>query len=195
MTTQKLNPLNSWFVFIIVAMFSVVLVGCGGKDKVRDDDAFPDYNGDSANGGAGGTSGIDTSRLNERGLKGVESDDRMRFLDPNDPLSTRVFYFDFDSDRVRGEYMASVKAHAEYASRNGSKVRLEGHTDERGTREYNIGLGERRAQAVQRMLAAQGVSVSSLRLLSFGEERPQELGHDESAWGQNRRVEIIYEKQ
>ena len=190
MTTIKQNWLN----FFLIALLSTAIVGCGGKDKVRDDEAFPAYGEEGADGGAGGTSGLDTSRLSERGLKGVDSDDRNRFIDPNDPISTRVFYFDFDSDRVRGEYMASVKAHAEYASRNGSRLRLEGHTDERGTREYNVGLGERRAQAVQRMLAAQGVNSANLRLLSFGEERPQELGHDESAWSRNRRVEIIYEK-
>ncbi len=189
MTTFKQN----WLGLVMIAVLGITVAGCGGKDKVRDDDAFPTYNEDDSN--AGSTSGIDTSRLNERGLKGVESDDRRRFLDPNDPLSTRVFYFDFDSDRVRTEYMASIQAHAEYAKRRGSRVRLEGHTDERGTREYNVGLGERRAQAVQRLLAAQGVSASSLRVLSFGEERPQELGHDESAWSRNRRVEIIYERQ
>ncbi|MDX1496266.1 MAG: peptidoglycan-associated lipoprotein Pal [Salinisphaeraceae bacterium] len=178
--------------FIAVLLVATV-AACGGKDKVRDGSEFPPYD-ESSSGSGSSTSGIDSSRLNERGLQGVARSDRERFLDPNDPLSTRVFYFDFDSDRVRSEYMASVKAHAEYAARTGVTVRLEGHTDERGTREYNVGLGERRAQAVQRLLAAHGVPNSNLRVLSFGEERPQELGHSEAAWSKNRRVEIIYEK-
>lgn len=178
-------------ILVLAACFSLGLAGCGGKDSVKED-SFPPYGEDEAS--KGGTSGIDTSRLNERGLKGVQRSDRERFLDPNDPLSTRVFYFDFDSDRVRSEYLPSISAHAEYAKRKGARVRLEGHTDERGTREYNVGLGERRAQSVQRMLAAEGVPANQLRVLSFGEERPQQLGHDEAAWGKNRRVEIIYEK-
>lgn len=175
---------HNWMALCAVAMLGLGLTACGGKDAVR---------GDGTDGGD--TSGIDSSRLNERGLKGVDKGDRARFLDPNDPLSTRVFYFEFDSDRVRSEYLPSVRAHAEYAQLKGAKVRLEGHTDERGTREYNVGLGERRALAVQRMLAAEGVDRSKLRVLSLGEERPQELGHDESAWSRNRRVEIIYEQQ
>lgn len=184
---------RNWLASMLALVMVISVAGCGGGDSVRGDESFPPYGSDSSS-GDGGTSGIDSSRLNERGLQGVERSDRARFLDPNDPLSTRVFYFDFDSDVVRSEYTASVKAHAEYASRTGVTVRLEGHTDERGTREYNVGLGERRAKAVQRLLSAHGVSGGQLRVLSFGEERPQELGHNESAWGKNRRVEIIYEK-
>jgi peptidoglycan-associated lipoprotein len=86
-----------------------------------------------------------------------------------------------------------VAAHAKYlASRGGMKVRLEGHTDERGSREYNIGLGERRAQAVRRALLLQGASESQLSTVSYGEERPAAAGSDEAAWAKNRRVEIVY---
>lgn len=184
---------RNWLAGLLAAVMVITVAGCGGGDKVRDEGPFPPYGSESMD-DDGSTSGIDRSRLNERGLQGVERSDRERFLDPNDPLSTRIFYFDFDSDVVRSEYMDSVKAHAEYASRTGVTVRLEGHTDERGTREYNVGLGERRAKAVQRLLSAHGVSSGNLRVLSFGEERPQELGHNESAWSKNRRVEIIYEK-
>lgn len=110
-------------------------------------------------------------------------------------LSRRVIYFDFDSSEIRGEGTEIVAAHARYLANNPNlKVRLEGHTDERGSREYNIGLGERRAQAVRRALMLQGASETQLSTVSYGEERPSAAGSDESAWAQNRRVEIIYLK-
>jgi peptidoglycan-associated lipoprotein len=108
-------------------------------------------------------------------------------------LSRRVVYFDFDRAEVRSEDAAIVAAHAGYLSSNpGTRVRLEGHTDERGTREYNIGLAERRAQSVRRAMMLQGVAETQLATVSFGEERPAAAGEDESAWSQNRRVEIVY---
>ncbi|GAC1459156.1 MAG: peptidoglycan-associated lipoprotein Pal [Steroidobacteraceae bacterium] len=108
-------------------------------------------------------------------------------------LATRVVYFDFDSSEVRGAGAELVAAHARYLAANpGTRVRLEGHTDERGTREYNIGLGERRAQAVRRALMLQGALDGQLSTVSYGEERPAAAGHDEAAWAKNRRVEIVY---
>lgn len=108
-------------------------------------------------------------------------------------LSRRVIYFDFDRSEVRSEDAPIVAAHAAYLTRNpGTRVRLEGHTDERGTREYNIGLAERRAQAVRRAMMLQGVAETQLATVSFGEERPAAAGEDEAAWSQNRRVEIVY---
>ncbi len=175
---------------LVAAVLGMTVAGCGGDKNLRDDAS--QYNDEE--GMDSSTSGIDTARLNERGLRGVDGDDRTDFLDPNNPLSTRIIYFDFDSDTVRSEYMKSLRAHADYAKRNGSTIRLEGHTDERGTREYNVGLAERRAMAVRRILSLDGVPQDNLRNLSFGEERPAVIGHDESAWGQNRRVEIIYEQ-
>jgi peptidoglycan-associated lipoprotein len=108
-------------------------------------------------------------------------------------LSRRVVFFDFDRAEVRGEDAAIVTAHAGYLSTNpGTRVRLEGHADERGTREYNIGLAERRAQAVRRAMMLQGVAETQIATVSFGEERPAVAGEDEAAWSQNRRVEIVY---
>lgn len=164
-----------------------LLSGCAG-DSTKEDSAFT---GEEVDDGRGST-GLDDSRLNERGLRGVEGDEKSMFLDPNNPLSTRIIYFDYDSDVVKSEFMASLKAHAAYAGQKGKTIRLEGHTDERGTREYNVGLSERRAQAVQRTLSLEGMANDALPTLAFGEERPADLGHDESAWVQNRRVELIY---
>lgn len=110
-----------------------------------------------------------------------------------DLRDTRIIYFDFDRSDVRREDRAVVAAHAEWLADNpGQKVRLEGHADERGSREYNIGLGERRAQAVRQALMLSGVSGSQIETLSYGEERPAVRGSGEFSWQQNRRVEIVY---
>jgi peptidoglycan-associated lipoprotein len=108
-------------------------------------------------------------------------------------LANRMIYFDFDSSEIKGAGTDVVAAHAKYlAGTPAARVRLEGHTDERGSREYNIGLGERRAQAVRRALLLQGALDAQITTVSYGEERPAVPGHDEAAWAKNRRVEIIY---
>jgi len=108
-------------------------------------------------------------------------------------LAKRVVYFDFDSSEIKGEGTDIVAAHAKYLAANpATRVRLEGHTDERGSREYNIGLGERRAQSVRRALLLQGAADAQISTVSYGEERPAVPGHDEAAWAKNRRVEIVY---
>jgi peptidoglycan-associated lipoprotein len=107
--------------------------------------------------------------------------------------SQRVIYFDFDSSDIRTEFVDVIAAHARFlATSPAVRVRLEGHTDERGSREYNIGLAERRAQTVRRALLLQGVRESQVSTVSYGEERPAVAGSDEKAWALNRRVEIVY---
>lgn len=113
--------------------------------------------------------------------------------DPTSNLSVRVVYFDFDSSAIKSEYRRVVEAHANYlASRRGTTITLEGHADERGSREYNLALGERRALAVRRQMVLLGASASQIRSVSYGEERPVMEGHDEQSYAVNRRVEIIY---
>jgi len=108
-------------------------------------------------------------------------------------LAKRVIYFDFDSSEIKGEGTDIVGSHAKYLANNPTaRVRLEGHTDDRGSREYNIGLGERRAQSVRRALLLQGATETQLSTVSYGAERPAVAGHDEAAWAKNRRVEIVY---
>jgi len=115
---------------------------------------------------------------------------------PADLMAKRVVYFDLDSSSVHDEDRAIVQAHANYLAQHPAvKVTLEGHADERGSREYNIGLGERRAAAVKQMMALLGVSAQQISSVSYGEERPAATGHDESAWHLNRRVEIVYTAQ
>jgi peptidoglycan-associated lipoprotein len=109
------------------------------------------------------------------------------------PLARHVIYFDFDKSEIKPEFADIITVHARNLTAHPTlKMKLEGNTDERGTREYNIGLGERRAQAVRRALMLQGVAESQLTTVSFGSERPAVEGDDEAAWSQNRRVELIY---
>jgi peptidoglycan-associated lipoprotein len=109
-------------------------------------------------------------------------------------LRTRnIVYFDYNSSEIPQEYLAVVSANAAYLVKYPTaRLRLEGNTDERGSREYNIGLGERRAQTVRRAMLAKGVSEGQMTTVSYGEERPAVPGHDEAAYAQNRRVEFVY---
>lgn len=110
-----------------------------------------------------------------------------------DQLADRVVYFEFDRSDIPTEHLNTLDAHAQHLINNPDlKIRLEGHADERGSREYNIGLGDRRAQAVRRILLFQGVSNDQISTVSYGEERPAVEGHNEEAWAKNRRVEIVY---
>ncbi len=112
---------------------------------------------------------------------------------PDSLLATRVIYFDFDQSTIRMDYHDVVRTHAEYLATNPqATVRLEGHADERGTREYNLGLGESRANAVRNLMMAEGVSDSQMVVVSYGEERPASYEHNEEAWALNRRVELLY---
>ena len=113
--------------------------------------------------------------------------------DPDSLLAKRVIYFDFDSSIIKEDFSSIIEAHAAYlADHPNAAVTLEGHADERGTREYNMALGERRAKAVRQFLSLQGVGDNQVDVISFGEERPVALGHDEESWRLNRRVEVIY---
>jgi len=104
-----------------------------------------------------------------------------------------VVYFDFDSDVVHDEFTATLEANAKILVANNShKLRLEGHADERGGREYNLALGQRRSEAVRRILSMMGVKESQMEAVSYGEERPAVVGFDEAAYAKNRRVELIY---
>lgn len=109
-------------------------------------------------------------------------------------LAKRVVHFDYDSSELSNDDIRTLQAHAQFLMANAnSRVALTGHTDERGTREYNMALGERRAKAVESFLITSGVNAGQLEAVSYGKEMPVNSGHDESAWKENRRVEINYE--
>ena len=113
--------------------------------------------------------------------------------DPNNPLSKRSVFFDFDSFVVKSEYQPIVQTHGGYLGSNKQrKVTVEGHTDERGGREYNLALGQKRAEAVKQRLMLLGVVDSQVETVSFGEEKPRATGSSEEAWAQNRRADLNY---
>ena len=136
----------------------------------------------------------DDSAAQTRGLESATGFRGDPLDDPSSALSQQVIYFEFDRSDIQDDYRAIIEAHAAYLAENpGSTVVLEGHADERGSREYNLGLGERRGISVKRMLVLLGASDSQLETVSYGEERPAKEGHDESAWRYNRRVELQYQ--
>ena len=165
----------------LVGFLVLGLVACQ-KKQTR-----PDEQGADPGGGVS-TTGVEGSTT------GQASDLQTAQRQALDALKTRsVIYFDYDSSEIRSEYIQVVTAHAAYLVKYpNAKVRLEGHTDERGSREYNIGLGERRAQAVRRALQLQGATEAQIATVSYGEERPAVAGGEEQALAQNRRVEIVH---
>ncbi len=148
-----------------------LVVGCSSKGAQSTGTGAVDPNaGYSSSASGAGTSGVSSE---EAALRAITT-----------------FYFEFDSSELKPEAMRALDVHARDLKSSGQRVVLEGHTDERGTREYNMALGERRAASVQRYLVLQGVSASQLELVSYGEERPAAMGSNEEAWAQNRRVEL-----
>jgi peptidoglycan-associated lipoprotein len=163
----------------------VALVACAGLGACKSKEPAPDPSANATQNSGAGASGVGSANASteENDVPGPQVG----------MLAKRTIYFDFDSSEIRGEGTEIVAAHAKHmASTPRARVRLEGHTDERGSREYNIGLGERRAQAVRRALLLQGATDAQLSTVSYGEERPAAAGSDEAAWAKNRRVEIVY---
>jgi peptidoglycan-associated lipoprotein len=165
----------------------VVLAGCRGQTGT-----IPLGGGGAGPGGAGGPGGggaSTTAAGRDGGITvAAEAEEQRRLLEQ------LIVYFEFDRADIRPEFNALLAAHGQYlASNPNALLRLEGHADERGSREYNIGLGELRAQAVRRILMLQGASASQVSTVSYGEERPASLGSDEEAYSLNRRVELVYQ--
>lgn len=166
----------------LLSMMTLFAVGCASQD-------IPDP--DAQEGATGSAEVIaETDGYDEDGMGMGEEfgDDFM-----GEEELTTVIYFDFDQSELRAEYGDVLARHAQALANDGrASIRLEGHTDERGSREYNIGLGERRAQAVRRLLLIQGASAGQISTVSFGEERPAAFSSDEESHQLNRRVEIKY---
>jgi len=167
---------------ILTLAISLALSACQSNPK--DEEVVVDTGGDTSTPvntedmNAWGT-GLSKSQLADLGIYG-------------NPLDEKVVYFEYNSSAIdrRSEVIATAHAR-ELASRGGSQVNLAGHADERGTRDYNLALGERRAQAVENLMNSVGTGGSDLRTISYGEERPVETAHNEAAWRANRRVEIL----
>ncbi|MCG2575694.1 peptidoglycan-associated lipoprotein Pal [Dechloromonas sp. XY25] len=168
---------------LIPALLSALLAACSTTPLPEDSGApVESRSGSSSTGVAPVTAG------------GVDASGLPRELtDPKSKLSQRSIYFDLDKYEVKDEYKDLVAAHAKYLTANkGFKVLLQGNTDERGSREYNLSLGQKRAEAVKRSLTLLGVKDDQIESVSLGEEKPKNAGHDEAAWAENRRADILY---
>ena len=174
----------------LAALLIVVLVtACTGPSKSTVDESAA---GATPAGGAA-SSGVSDGSAGQGATMGGSTSGGSALGGPGASQENRIIYFEFDRFDIKPEYNAILQAHARYLSTNPSaRVRLEGHADERGSREYNIGLGEKRAQSVRSVLLLQGAKAEQIVTVSFGEERPAVIGSDEEAWSLNRRVEIVY---
>ncbi len=169
---------------------AAVLAGCASGVKL-DDVPVEDRSG-SAVQAPGGADAATAGRATQSAVTPIETAPR-----PGDnmgPASVgRIVFFDYDSYSIKPEFQTLIEAHARFLKAGGSRhVVVEGHTDERGGREYNLALGQRRAEAVRRSLGLLGINDSQVEAVSFGKEKPAAMGSDESAWSQNRRAEIAY---
>ncbi len=172
---------------ILITLLAMFIFGCESTTEKRDEVVVEDM-GTSLEGEAGAEDGVQTYGAMDESLSGMSALD-----DPNSPLSTRVIYFEYDSSDILPEYRGAIEAHAAFLASNPDvNVTLEGHADERGSREYNLALGERRAETVKRQMTLLGASAAQIITVSYGEERPAIDGHDDYAWSQNRRVEFLY---
>ncbi len=196
-----MNILRKALILVVPVMF---LVGCASAPTdttdVSPSDPVSDPNDSVTGGNTGSVAGGSNDATQISGIQDDSSIGRSELTlsdkSPSNLLNTRVIYFDFDRSKVRAEFTDVIAAHAEYLANNpGAQMKLEGHADERGSREYNIGLGERRGNSIARHLGLQGASRGQLDVVSYGEERPTATGHDETSWELNRRVEIIYTRE
>ena len=168
---------------LIPALLSALILGCSSTP-------IPDETGapvESRSGSSGtGVAPVVAGGVDANGLP-------RELTDPKSKLAQRSIYFDLDKYEVKDEYRDLVASHAKYLVANrGFKVLLQGNTDERGSREYNLSLGQKRAEAVKRSLVLLGVQEGQIESVSLGEEKPKNAGHDESAWSENRRADILY---
>ncbi|MDR2173048.1 MAG: peptidoglycan-associated lipoprotein Pal [Burkholderiales bacterium] len=169
---------------------AIALAACS---STPDDEGAPVDDRVVASGSA--ADGAGTSGTSGTGITGVDVDSRTgnELKDPANILSRRSVFFEFDSYVVEDQYRALVEAHARYlVSHPAARMVLQGHADERGTHEYNLALGQRRADAVKRMMMLLGARESQIETVSFGKEKPRNPGHDETAWAENRRTDIVY---
>jgi peptidoglycan-associated lipoprotein len=173
----------TFYKFAGTVLLCLLLAACGSTPVPDPEPVDNDAEGSAGRDGA--SSGMDSGRFGRGEEFGDDFDEAGQL--------GMIIYFDFDQSELRAEYSDLMARHAaRLANSSRTKVRLEGHADERGSREYNIGLGERRAQAVRRMLLIQGATAEQISTVSFGEERPAAMGSDEESYALNRRVEIKY---
>ena len=167
---------------LLVLMLSLVLAACARETREVEEDTRPEPQVTPP------TQDVDTDRIDPNDFA-----DSRNLDNPQSLLSQREIYFDFDRSDVQARFLPVIRAHAAYMQANPSaRVLLEGHADERGSREYNLGLGERRGNSVQDLARADGAGSNQLEVVSYGEERPVCRQSSDNCWERNRRVEIVY---
>lgn len=166
--------------FLALVMMVAILAACARETVEEPTEPEPEPPAE--------TEEVETERLDPR-----DHTDARNLDNPDSLLNQRLIYFEFDRSNVRSQFRPIIEAHAEYLQANSSaRVILEGHADERGSREYNLGLGERRSESVEELLRAGGVPSRQIEVVSYGEERPVCRESNEDCWERNRRVEIVY---
>ena len=174
--------------FIVAAVVVFALAGCKSTDTQN---AAPID--DKGTGASATTDGASTTGVGGTGVTGTAGA-MAPHKDPANMLSQkRSIYFDYDQFVIKDEFKATVEAHAKYVQGSRTlRIILQGNTDERGTREYNIALGQKRADAVKKLMMLLGASEIQIETVSFGKEKPRREGHDDASWAENRRVDIVY---
>ena len=166
--------------FAVSALVALFVAGCSSTPDT------PEQTGAPVEDGRGRVATVDADSVSGSRLP-------RELTDPKSILSRRSIYFDYDKFEVKGEYRDLVTAHARFLSNNRQfKMLVQGNTDERGSREYNLALGQKRADAIKRMLVMLGAREDQVESVSLGEEKPKNEGHDETAWAENRRGDMLY---
>lgn len=175
---------------ILATAILALISGCATQGGVDAEPVAVEDRSATATGAESGAEGAEAG-----GASAAEGFTAADFDNPESLLSQRVIYFAFDSNEIDSEAAAVIEAHAQYlAAHPEVRLTVEGHTDERGSQEYNLALGERRAEAVKRALLLNGVLAEQVESVSYGEEKPAMDGSNEEAWAQNRRAELVYQR-
>jgi len=175
--------MKSVFKLISIALLALLLSACAQQTREVPAEPAPD-----APATGPGDERVEIDRVDP-----ADVTDSRNLENPDSVLSQREIFFEFDRADVRAEYLPIIRAHADYLAANrGARMLLEGHADERGSREYNVALGERRGNSVRDLMLADGASSSQIEVISYGEERPVCRQSSEACWERNRRVEIVY---
>ena len=181
--------------WIIGALVVAAIAGCsstGTQDAAPVEERAPTATAPTTESGAT-TSGVTSAGVSGTPATTGGATPASALKDPKNILSKRSVYFDYDQFTIKDEYKPMIEAHAKYLQANrAARATLQGHTDERGTREYNIALGQKRADAVKKLMVLLGATEVQIETVSFGKEKPRRDGHDEASWGENRRVDIVH---
>ncbi len=181
----------------LLSLFCLTLAACATQPQNTSSQSgnatSAQQSGNGMQGSGAGNGGLSTSTLGGGNGAGANGGTQSQVGNGSGKLSQRTFYFPFDSSQVNQKYLPVLQAHANYLINHASAhVRLEGNTDERGTREYNLALGERRSKSIAQILQLDGAPASQITTVSYGEENPVCTQHDKQCWAKNRRVNLIY---